>query len=331
MTELVATTLGLFPVAGWADAAPARGSVGADEPAAADELTAGGDARTREAVLDAQVAAGLARVVEGQLGWRDGLVHPLVASDGVEAGERRTSDGTDATDRVPRVVDDLRPSGAVAAELAAARAHLVAGDPPLQAVLPGPYTLADHAVDAHYGDGADLLAAVADLLAGEAAAFPPIETLVLVDPSLVGSPPPEELDPRVPEAVDAVAGAVDADVVLFAPGGALGEKLYAHLMDADVEALGFDFLTERADTLYNVTEYGTTDAVAAGVVDGGAPAVADADTVRERLAWIDEQVPTQEFDRIYVAPNAGLRSLSVAAAKSTLSTLADAAAAPLDG
>lgn len=327
MTELLATTLGCFPVAGWVDASPA-----VDEPPMGDgEPTAGADARTREVILDAQIAAGLDRVVEGQLGWGDGLAHPLATSAAVEAGERRESFGGDATYRVPRVVDDLRQSGAVGAELAAARAHLVADDPPLQAVLPGPYALSTLAVDDHYGDGADLLAAIAEFLAGEAAAFPPIGTLVLVDPALVRSPPPESLDPRIPEAVDTVAGAVDADVVLFAPGGAVGEKLYAHLMDADVEALGFDFLTERSETLYNVTEYGTTDAVAAGVVDGSGPAVEEADTVRERLAWIDQQVPTQEFDRLYVAPNAGLRSLSVDAVRSTLSTLAGAAEAPLDG
>ncbi|NIS36828.1 MAG: 5-methyltetrahydropteroyltriglutamate--homocysteine methyltransferase, partial [Actinobacteria bacterium] len=66
--------------------------------------------------------------------------------------------------RDPAVVDELAPSGDVAAELSAA---VELTDAPLQAVLPGPYSLADLATDEYYGDEAEFLVAIAAFLAAE--------------------------------------------------------------------------------------------------------------------------------------------------------------------
>jgi len=324
MTELVATTPGLFPLPDWAktEVADRAGSGGGRHPGDGRGAVAEAYGRARREVLDDQVEAGLDRIVEGQLRWTDMLAHPLVASDATERGDVRRYYENNNFYRAPRVVAEPTPTGAVAEELRAARDHV--GDAPLQAVLPGPYSLSDLAIDDRYGDPAEFLAAVAEFLAGEVERFPEVETLFLLEPSLVVNPPGDDLDARVPEAVDVVADATDADVVVYAYWGALEEKVYAHLMDATVEALGFDFVTEQDRTLYNVTEYGTTDAIAAGVVDGQNTRVEDPETVRERVDWIDERVPAQEFDRVYVTASTELFYLPTTIAREKLGVLAAA-------
>jgi 5-methyltetrahydropteroyltriglutamate--homocysteine methyltransferase len=200
-------------------------------------------------------------------------------------------------------------------------------DEPLQAVLPGPYSLADLATDDYYGDPAEFLAAVSDFLAAEVAAFPDHETLFLLEPSLVESPPGDGLDERVPEAISAVAAETDADVVVHTYWGALEEKTYAHLMDSEVAALGFDVVAgDREQTLYNVTEFGTTNDVALGLVDGQNTRVESAETIRERVDWFTEQVPSQEFETAYLTPNTELFYLPVSKAREKLDVLAAAAA-----
>jgi 5-methyltetrahydropteroyltriglutamate--homocysteine methyltransferase len=227
------------------------------------------------------------------------------------------------------VTGELTFSGVVAEELEAAADHL-GGDASLQGVLPGPYSLADLATDEYYGDESDFLAAVGEFLAEEVAAFPEHETLFLLEPSLVTNPPGDGADARASDALDAVAGATDADVVVHTYWGALEEKLYAHLMDADVDAFGFDLVTERDQTLYNVTEYGTKDDVALGLVDGQNTLVESPETIRERVEWVRERAPGQEFDRIYLTSNTELFYLPVNRYREKLESLAAATAAEVD-
>jgi 5-methyltetrahydropteroyltriglutamate--homocysteine methyltransferase len=325
MSERVATTPGLYPLPDRAkeELADLKGHQrddlvdGSEGPAVAEAYE-----RARATVVEDQTDAGLDRVVEGQLRWDDMLAHPLAVSDAVETGGIVRYYDNNNFYRDPRVVNDLRPTGDVAAELRAARALT---DGPLQAVLPGPYALADLATDDHYGDEAELLAAVAAFLAGEVAEFPAHETLVLLDPSLVADPPGDDLAARASEAVDRVAAATDADVVLHSYWGAHDEKAYAHLMDAGVDAFGFDLLYDREDTLYNVTEYGTTDDVALGLVDGQNTRVEDPATVAERADWFEERVPSQAFDTVYLTSNTELFYLPVGPYREKLSALAAAA------
>jgi 5-methyltetrahydropteroyltriglutamate--homocysteine methyltransferase len=327
MTELVATTPGLFPLPDWAksDLSDLKGHqkgdlVSGDE---SDEIVAVYDEARAEVVGD-QLDAGLDRVVEGQLRWDDMLAHPLTVHENVETGGIVRYYDNNNFYRDPRVVGDLTFSGDVAAELEAATSHLD-GDP-LQAVLPGPYSLADLASDEHYGDEADFLHAVADFLAGETEAFPEHETLFLLEPSLVESAPDDDVAERVPDAVDAVADATDADVVVHTYFGALDEKTYAHLMDADVEALGVDVVAgDRDQTLYNLTEYGAKDDVALGLADGQNTLVESAETVRDRVEWVTDQVQAATFDTVYLTTNTEPFYLPVNKHTEKLAVLAEAA------
>ncbi|PSP96748.1 5-methyltetrahydropteroyltriglutamate--homocysteine methyltransferase [Halobacteriales archaeon QS_5_70_17] len=285
MTELVATTTGLFPLPDWAksELSDLKGHqkddlIGGDE---SEEIEAQYD-RAREEAVERQTTAGLDRIVEGQYRWDDMLAHPLAVHDAVET----------------------------------------------RGIVPGPYSLADLATDEHYGDG--LLDAVADFLAGEIEAFPDHETLYVLEPSLVENAPGDGADERASEAVDRIAGATDAEVVVQPFYGALDEKVHAHLLDADVDAIGYDFVTDHEANLYNINEYGTTDSVALGLVDGQNTEVESPETIRERVAWVRENVPAAEFDTVYVAPNAELFYLPTSRFEAKLDALAEATTAAVE-
>jgi len=324
MTELVATTPGLYPLPDWAkdELSELKGHQKGDL-IAGDEGPEIVDAydRARTEVVDAEVDAGLDRVVEGQLRWDDMLAHPLTIHENVETGGIVRYYDNNNFYRDPQVRGELTPSGDVAAELEAVDAD--AGD--LQAVLPGPYSLADLASDDHYGDGAEFLDAVADYLAGEVGAFPDHETLFLLEPSLVENPPGDDVDERASAAIDRVADAADADVVVHTYWGSIPEKTYAHLMDADVDAIGFDFVTDADASIYNINEYGTKARISMGLVDGQNTLVESPETIRDRVEWVEENTHT-DFDRAYVTSNTELFYLPVNKFEAKLAALGDAAA-----
>jgi 5-methyltetrahydropteroyltriglutamate--homocysteine methyltransferase len=307
MTEFVATTPSLFPLPD-----SAKSELADLKGHQKDDLISGDEAErisavyddARATVVDEQRDADLDRVVEGSLRWDDMLAHPLAVHDNVGTGGIVRYYDNNNFYRDPRVTGELTPSGDVPSELAAAVDLLDDDDPPLQATLPGPHSLADLATDEHYGDDRAFLSAVASFLAGEVDSFPDHETLFLLDPSLVTSPPDDDLAGAVPEAIDTVADATDADVVVYTYFGALDEKTYAHLLDADIDAVGLDVVAaDREQTVYNAVEYGITDDVALGVADGQNTLVESPETLRERAAWFTEQVPATDFERVYLSTN----------------------------
>jgi 5-methyltetrahydropteroyltriglutamate--homocysteine methyltransferase len=330
MTELVATSPGLYPLPDWA-----KDELGDLKGHQKHDLISGDEGeeivdvyeRAREEVVDVQESAGLDRVVEGQLRWDDMLAHPLAVHDNVDTqGIVRYYDNNNFY-RDPVVQGDLDFDGDIAAELDAT-AELT--DAPLQAVLPGPYSLADLATDEHYGDDAAFLDAIAEFLADEADAFPDVETLFLLEPSLTENAPDEGEDERASEAIDTVASALDAEVVVNTYWGALDEKVHAHLLDADIDAVGYDFVSNTEDNLYNINEYGTKDDIALGLVDGQNTLVEDPETIRERVEWVGNQTPSADFDRAYLTTNTELFYLPVNKFESKLEALAAAAATEVE-
>ena len=329
MTERVAATPGLYPLPDWAKETLSdlkghqKGDLlsGDESEAIVEEY-----AEVRAEYVDDQLDAGLDRVVEGQGRWDDMIAHPLTVHDSVETGGIVRYYDNNNFYRDPRVVDDLDFSGDVARELERAKA-LVDGEAPLAATLPGPYSLAELATDEQYGDEAAFQAAIAEFLAGEIEAFPAHETLFLLEPSLVTSPPAEGEESVATDAIATVADATDADVVVQTSYGALGEKLYAHLVDeAGADALGLDLVAgDRDDTVYNVQEFGATDSLALGLVDGQNTLVEEAETVAERVEWFESQVPAEGFDRTYLTPNTELFYLPTNKYRAKLNTLAAAA------
>jgi len=322
MPEVVTTTPGLFPLPDWAKAelSDLKGHqkgdlISGDESA---EIAAA-YGRAREEVIERQQTAGLDRIVEGQLRWDDMIAHPISLADTVETrGIVRYYDNNNFY-REPVVTGDLSPTGDVGAELDAASEQVDSG---LQAVLPGPYSLADLATDEHYGDDAEFLDAITDFLVGELDEFPEVETLFLLEPSLVENPPGDGADERASAAIDAVATATDAEVVAHTYWGALEEKVHAHLLDADVDAVGYDFVSDHEANLYNINEYGTKSDIALGLVDGQNTLVEEPGTVDERVEWVQEQVPSSDFETIYATVNTETLYLPVNKFEAKLDALA---------
>lgn len=329
MTERVATTPGLFPLPDAAkdELSDLKGHqkhdlISGDE---SDEITAAYEPYRTE-VIEQQQSAGLDRITEGQLRWDDMLAHPLTTHENVDPnGIVRYYDNNNFY-RDPQVRGELTFSGDVAEELTAAADQIDDPAASLQAVLPGPYSLFDLATDEQYGDSAEFFAAIAEFLAGEVAAFPAHKTLTLHEPSLVENPPGEELVSQLAGAITTVASETDADVVVHTYFGALDETTYAHLMDSDVEALGFDLVAgDREQTLSNITEYGTKDAAALGIADGQNTLVESADTLNERVEWFQDQIPVQNFDRLYLSTNTESFYLPVSKHRDKLAAIAAAA------
>ncbi|MFD1569128.1 5-methyltetrahydropteroyltriglutamate--homocysteine methyltransferase [Halorubrum laminariae] len=329
MTERVAATPGLYPLPDWAKETLSdlkghqKGDLlsGDESEAIVEEYD-----EVRAEYVDDQLEAGLDLISEGQGRWDDMIAHPLTVSDAVETGGIVRYYDNNNFYRDPRVVDDLGFSGDVAAELERAR-DLVDGDAPLAATLPGPYSLADLATDEHYGDDAEFQAAIAEFLAAEVEAFPAHETLFLLEPSLVTNPPAEGDEERATDAIATVSDATDADVVVQTSYGALDEKLYAHLVDeAGADALGLDLVAgDRDDTVYNVQEFGSTDSLSLGLVDGQNTLVEEPETVAERVEWFESQIPAEGFDRTYLTPNTELFYLPANKYRAKLNALAAAA------
>jgi 5-methyltetrahydropteroyltriglutamate--homocysteine methyltransferase len=315
MTERVAATPGLYPLPD-----RAKETLSDLKGHQKGDLLSGDESEAivaeydevREAYVRDQLDTGLDLISEGQGRWDDMIAHPLTVSDAVETGGIVRYYDNNNFYRDPRVVDDLTFSGDVAAELEAASGLLAdsdfAEDASLAATLPGPYSLADLATDEHYGDDREFQAAVAEFLAGEVEAFPAHETLFLLEPSLVTNPPADGAESDAAAAIATVADATDADVVVQTFYGALDEKLYAHLVDeAGADAIGLDLVAgDRDDTVYNVQEFGSTDSLSLGLVDGQNTLVEEPETVAERVEWFESQIPLEGFDRTYLTPNTEL-------------------------
>ena len=328
MTQVVATTTGLYPLPDWAkdELANLKGHQRSDliDGSEGEAIVSTYEA-AREDVIEAQQSAGLDRIVEGQLRWDDMLAHPLSVHDAVETrGIVRYYDNNNFY-REPVVEDELTFDGDIGAELDAAAAFV---DDGLQAVLPGPYSLADLATDEYYGDEAAFLDAIADFLAEEAGAFPEVETLFLLEPSLVTEPPADGGE-HASEAIDTVASAIDADVVVQTYWGALEEKVYAYLLDADIDAVGHDLVTDHEGAITNVNEYGTTDDVALGLVDGQNTLVETPAEIRERIEWFLGET-TNDFETIYATPNTELLYLPDNKFEAKLDALAAATTEAID-
>ncbi len=317
MTEVLSTTPGLYPLPDWAkdELSDLKGHQKGDliSGKESEEITATYD-RVRDELVEWQIGAGLDRIVEGQARWDDMLAHPLSVHESVETrGIVRYYDNNNFY-REPVVRGELSPDGDVAVELSASDAS--------QAVLPGPYSLSKLATDEHYGDEATFLDAVAEFLAAEVQTSPPVETLFLLEPSLVTDAPGDGADERVSAAIDAVASATDADVVVHTYWGSIPEKAYAHLMDADVDAIGFDFVSDHEGSVYNIQEYGTKDSVVLGVVDGQNTLVETPEDIAGRVEWVCEQTPIESFETVLVSSNTELFYLPTNKAEAKLDALA---------
>ena len=328
MTEIIATSPGLFPLPDWA-----KTRLGRLKGHQKHDLIDGSESaevletyeQARAEVIDAQRDAGLGRIVEGQLRWDDMLAHPLTINPAVETGGIVRYYDNNNFYRHPTVTEVPSPTGDIAADLQ--RAAQLAPTQDLQAVLPGPITLADLSADACVNDRVEYHHVLAELLAGELADAPSIETLYLLEPSLVTAPPDEDLCAELDELYGTVATATDAQVIVHTYFGALSERSHVYLVDADVTGIGVDIVADdREQTIYNAGEYGLADVIALGLIDGQNTLVESTTTLVDRVAWVFDQLPTADPTRLFLSSNTEPFYLPVSKHRQKLAVVAQAAA-----
>ena len=303
MTELVATTPGLYPLPDWAkrDLEDLKGHqkhdlISGDEGEEIIDVYQ----ESRSQVIERQQEANLDLVVEGQLRWDDMLVHPFAVHDAVDTrGIVRYYDNNNFY-RETVVTDELSFNGDIAAELEEAEEQTDS----LMAVLPGPYSLADLATDEYYSDEQTFVNAVGEFIAEEANAFPEVEALFLPDPSLVTAPPEDDVLSAVKEALNTVSNAVDAPVLLHPYWEAFDEDTYTTVLDTDIDAVGFDLINAAEKNKRVATEYGIPDSVVLGVVDGQNTRVESSAEINNRVDQFASA--TSKPETAYITSNTGL-------------------------
>lgn len=174
---IITTTIGAFPKPGyvpisdWFSAAPDGGAYDYTSTFAKEMARAGAEReelfqRAAAEVIDDQVSAGINIVTDGEV-RRENYVHyqcrHFAGFDFDDLSERTIRGVTAA--RLPTVRGDVRLLG-TSPLVHDYRAAQALSPKPVKVTIPGPMTIIDTTVDAHYGDdaelGADLAAAIND-------------------------------------------------------------------------------------------------------------------------------------------------------------------------
>lgn len=324
MTEYRATTLGLFPLPDWGkdELSSLKGHqkhdlIGSNE---SEELTEVYDSLRTE-VIETQQNADLSYIVEGQLRWDDMLAHPLTIHENVETrGLLRYYDNNNFY-REPVVTGPLTPSGDLAKDLEKATENTNS----LQAIIPGPYSLADLATDEYLNDREEFIAEIAGYLVSELRECPPVESMAIIEPSLVTSPPDREEYAVIASLIADVASAVEADVILQSYWGVLAGGLYEELLTTSITGVGFDWVTAADESKELLSEYGVPETVSIGVVDGQNTLVESPEDIQEELAWFDDTTGIDRPETIVITPNTELFYLPVSKFEAKLESLGAAA------
>jgi len=277
--------------------------------------------RARRDVVEAQVDAGLDRVVEGQLRWDDMIAHPLAVADSVDTrGIVRYYDNNNfyrgaGRHRRPRR-RATSPPNSTRPQNTSIRDCRNRPSRPVLAFRPG-----DRRALRRRGRVPRRRGRVP----GRRGRAVPRRRDAVPARALARRERARRRRGRAGQrAIDKVAAAVDADVVAHTYWGAIEEKVYAHLMDADVDAIGFDLIADHEQTIYNVQEYGTKDSVAlSALVDGQNTLVETPETIRERIDWFAEQT-AGDYDTVYATANTETFYLPVNKFEAKLEALAEA-------
>ncbi len=189
---------------------------------------------------------------------------------------------------------------------------------PVKAVLTGPYTLMDWSFDEHYRSRETCCLALAAVVRSEAEALlaAGAKEIQIDEPAI--SARPEEME-LAAEALGHVTEPLRGKA-----------RVWAHLCYGDLLPVADDvfnlpvdgLLLEMANSGYELLErlgdFPADKLLAAGVLDVQSREIEAPDTVRARAERLLEYVPA---DRLWLTPDAGLRTLPWPIAKSKLQSL----------
>lgn len=312
---VLTTTAGWFPMP--AELRRARRRVAEDEIAESDLQPL-----VERATLDAirlQEELGLDVLVDGQMD-RSHIVAPFAERlAGVAPGTLVRCFGSRYY-RKPRIVGDIARPASVTVERFEAARKLTSR--PLKAVLPGPYSLMDWSFDEHYRSRRSCCMAFAAAVREE------IEDLVAAGAREI------QLD-------DPAIGARAEEMALVAE--ALGRltanlagraRVWVHIGYCDlrpvldqvlalpVDGLMLEMANSRGEILDSLGSFPSGKLLAAGVLDVLSTEIDTREIVRERIERLLENVPAEQ---VWIAPDAGLRTLTPEQAEAKLRVMVEAA------
>jgi 5-methyltetrahydropteroyltriglutamate--homocysteine methyltransferase len=328
---LPTTVIGSWPVPEWLERLKTERWHGRMSRTQLDEVH---DWAVTAAIKD-QELAGLDIVTDGELRRDNDVDHLLARIPGIEvpaSGKDFYHDYLDArvgrTPCRPDTDTGLDPSLGLAADLAFTRART---DRPVKVSLTGPFSLSRRVVDDVHRDPADLVLAIADVLAGVAAALRDAgaELIQIDEPFLAGRPEQVEL---AVEAVNVVTRDVDVSWALHVCYGNRYARplweghydfLFPAVLDARVDQLVLEFARKGDEDLPIIEKSGWDRTIGLGVVDVKTHTVETPELVETRIRRALELVPAE---RLVVNPDCGLRNLPTAVAIAKLRAMVEGTA-----
>lgn len=204
-------------------------------------------------------------------------------------------------------------------------------DRPVKFSFTGPFSLARRVTDPVHHDPADLVRAIAHVLAQAAGALRDAgaQLLQIDEPFLAGYPEQVEL---AVEAINIVTRDVDVSWALHVCYGNRYARplweghydfLFPAVLDARVDQLVLEFARKGDEDLPVIARSGWDRAIGLGVIDVKSRAVETPEVVETRIRRALEVVPA---DRLVINPDCGLRNLPTAVATAKLRAMVDGAA-----
>jgi len=253
-------------------------------------------------VIEEQIRAGLDQVTDGQVRWYDQFSHFARRFDGCEINGLLRLFDTNFYFRQPVVVSEVRWRVPVVKDefLFAKEVSKV----PVKPVITGPFTMAKHSIDRHYGNLECLVVDYARALSNEVRELEKAGALeIQVDePSILRSP--EEFEIFAEGVSELLEGRKEARIALYTYFGDAA-PLFDRLLDLPVEVLGLDFTYSRRLPEV-IVKAGCEKDLGLGLIDGRNTRLESRKEVLEVLWRI---LPAVESERVYLNPSCGLEYL----------------------
>ena len=314
---LLTTTVGSFPRPRELQLARWRFSEGEIEQDALREI----ESQATRTVLEQQSELGLELLVDGQMDRSDMISAFGEHLEGVESGGLvRCYDNRYY--RKPLVVGDIvRKAPMTVASWERARAM---AEKPVKAIVTGPYTLMDWSSDEHYASrgacclafAAALRTEVEDLLRAGAA-----EIQIDEPAATVREDEMDLVEQALSQVVQGLGGKARTWVHLCYGNF---EPVIDRVLGLPVDGVMLDLGHANEGLLESLDRLPEHKLLCAGVLDAASARVEAVDEIRSRIERIAAKVPVE---RLWVAPNSGLRALSDEQARGKLGSMIEAAKA----
>ncbi len=280
------------------------------------------------AAIKEQELAGIDIVSDGELRRDNDVDYLLTRIPGIEIPVTSKDFYYDYYDARTRSRLGRSPAGlGLESDFAFTRAHT---DRPVKFSFTGPFSLSRRITDRAHDDPADLVRAIAHVLADAAHALADAgaELLQIDEPFLAGYP--DQVGLAV-EAINIVTRGVDVSWALHVCYGNRYARplweghydfLFPTVLDAQVDQLVLEFARKGYEDLPVIERCGWDRSIGLGVIDVKSREVETPDLVAGRIRRALELVPA---DRLVINPDCGLRNLPAAVATAKLRAMVEGA------